>query len=536
MPANVDAVPGKRVRTFKPKVSTGCITCKIRHVKCGEEKPQCFQCTRTGRTCDGYLPATGRKKRGDQQALTRSPSPVVIECPISTTIVGTSQELRAFDFFRQRTVPQLCGLFGSNFWNYIILQASHHEDAIKHAAIALGSLHEQFENGHLTVQDGCQSSFAVQQYTSAIRHLVEPSDGKKSHVDVALSTCVLFVCLETLRGHIGSAVLHIESGTKIILDVNSNALSSSSSSMISPTPYAPLDLLNLIFFRLEAQVCQIAGNRMPLLDKTLDHEEAKYGQSQPFSFTNLDEARNMLDYIWSAGVRATQTFLSLPYPAQESIQSEDVQRTTLSGRLDRWVRAFELYIRQNNTKLDESAQLAIHTLKIQRIMTQIYLTIDYRRAEFDEHLWDEYPREYEMIISHASFIVKIANKVSEDSTEPPKSTFTLESGINFPLFLVATKCRHSATRHKALDILMSARRQEGMMHSTLTARVARRIVNLEEESIGNILAYEEVPNWVRLSSVNVEFDREGKSAALQYERWRNDFHAEKAVIYETIYW
>lgn len=43
-----------RKRASKPKVRTGCTTCKIRRVKCDETKPNCKRCTSTGRKCDGY--------------------------------------------------------------------------------------------------------------------------------------------------------------------------------------------------------------------------------------------------------------------------------------------------------------------------------------------------------------------------------------------------------------------------------------------------------------------------------------------------
>lgn len=39
-----------------PKVRTGCLTCKIRKVKCDEGKPSCLRCTSTGRKCEGYNP------------------------------------------------------------------------------------------------------------------------------------------------------------------------------------------------------------------------------------------------------------------------------------------------------------------------------------------------------------------------------------------------------------------------------------------------------------------------------------------------
>ncbi|KAF7507687.1 hypothetical protein GJ744_010240 [Endocarpon pusillum] len=42
------------LRVCSNKVRTGCWTCKARHLKCGEEKPQCNRCASTGRVCGGY--------------------------------------------------------------------------------------------------------------------------------------------------------------------------------------------------------------------------------------------------------------------------------------------------------------------------------------------------------------------------------------------------------------------------------------------------------------------------------------------------
>ncbi|WJG35826.1 uncharacterized protein FOBCDRAFT_228081, partial [Fusarium oxysporum Fo47] len=55
----------KRTRASRPKVKTGCITCKIRHLKCDETKPKCKRCVKDKHTCDGYQQARApRHKSG----------------------------------------------------------------------------------------------------------------------------------------------------------------------------------------------------------------------------------------------------------------------------------------------------------------------------------------------------------------------------------------------------------------------------------------------------------------------------------------
>ncbi|TVY41805.1 Transcriptional regulatory protein [Lachnellula subtilissima] len=47
-------VARKQNNRCRTKVKTGCITCRIRKVKCDENKPFCQKCVNTSRTCDGY--------------------------------------------------------------------------------------------------------------------------------------------------------------------------------------------------------------------------------------------------------------------------------------------------------------------------------------------------------------------------------------------------------------------------------------------------------------------------------------------------
>ena len=113
---------------------------------------------------------------------------------------GDDLERRGFDFFRTRTVPQLCGFFDNDLWQRVVLQATFREPAIRHAVFALGSLHERFEMGDLTVfasnLDKVQGGLALKQYIKAINHLVTSKTENKQSLDVCLIASVLFACFE----------------------------------------------------------------------------------------------------------------------------------------------------------------------------------------------------------------------------------------------------------------------------------------------------------------------------------------------------
>jgi hypothetical protein len=59
-----------------------------------------------------------------------------------------------------------------------------------------------------------------------------------------------------------------------------------------------------------------------------------------------------------------------------------------------------------------------------------------------------------------------------------------DEGIVLPLWFVATKCRVSSVRWKAIELMRRTERQEGLWNSVLTALVAERLIRLEEESMG----------------------------------------------------
>ena len=113
---------------------------------------------------------------------------------------GDHKERRCFDFFLNRTASQLTGLWDSDFWSCLLLRATHHHPAIRHAILALGSLHERFEAGDSSVLnpiwDKQEGGFALKQYNYAIQQLVKPASESHQAVDVCLIACMLFACFE----------------------------------------------------------------------------------------------------------------------------------------------------------------------------------------------------------------------------------------------------------------------------------------------------------------------------------------------------
>ena len=116
-------------------------------------------------------------------------------------VLGNTAERRSFHFFRSRTAPQLSGYFASEFWDCLVPLSTHHQPAIRHAVLALASLHERFENNDSSIlcshYDIAQGGFSLKQYNRAIACLIEPiTAGRQQALDTCLVTCILFACFE----------------------------------------------------------------------------------------------------------------------------------------------------------------------------------------------------------------------------------------------------------------------------------------------------------------------------------------------------
>jgi hypothetical protein len=119
---------------------------------------------------------------------------------------GTEKERWSFYFFQQESVAQLSRFFGGDFWEVRLLQAALHEPSIRHAILALGSLHAGlYQKNDLALQtytERLPDDFSLNNYGQAIKSLVNPGSQKgQQAIDVCLVCCILFACIEVSRSH-----------------------------------------------------------------------------------------------------------------------------------------------------------------------------------------------------------------------------------------------------------------------------------------------------------------------------------------------
>ena len=499
--------------------------------------------------------------------------------PHSPTVKSTNDalELRAIEYFQTRTASELAGHFNPEFWSRYLLRTAQCEPAIRHAVVALGAIHEHFEGGsdpHATVA----GSYGMQHYGMAIRHVLDASKSNAPQsIDLALVSCILFTCFESLQGHYKSALTHTHSGLRVLREREVNG-------DVRMSTGIPSILLKSLYTRLETQTMEI-GDVAFDIDSEIDTQL----YSIPPAFSTLDEAqcsveqlRNRLCKIFEA---ANVIAEDRPDLGMDTVNFLKASHGQLVKDYHAWCAAFEAYLAlefSSNVKTDRFLRTqpkpGVLVLQIWRIVGKIMLHPDFMSGEM---MFDQFIDDAKAIVDLAeSFInqtstpakpdtrqtavrvrkVKPSNRQAEaisapDSEinteasqdnwrtvpygfrerhpsvapvrcedngtifsssdtmswgppaassksggsaadrshmreiipiiapEPPtilKPTFSLSVGIITPLYVCVTRCRDPIIRRRALRLLHKCNRKEGVWDSRLSARVAQRIVEIEE--------------------------------------------------------
>ena len=172
-----------------------------------------FRCTSTGRLC-GYTPNTSY----GGQLTTPSVSPPYGSPKGEPKIKLADDTVRLLEFYHRCTGPVICSQFDQEFWSRTTLQLAQSEPCIRHAVIAIGHL-TMIDTGSLKDARALMASSSKQKtllvhYNKAIRLLVERISEPSFSPEIGLVICLLFVCIEFMRGDYDTAFSHYKSGTK----------------------------------------------------------------------------------------------------------------------------------------------------------------------------------------------------------------------------------------------------------------------------------------------------------------------------------
>lgn len=251
-------------------------------------------------------------------------------------------------------------------------------------------------------------------------------------------------------------------------------------------------------------------------------KKSPYFPSQfPASFSSIAEAGDSLDSLKRSYVIQCRNIM----------QAVSVGRTPeipnhlfeqIKTSFPRWCAAFSRFEESSENLFASRERLGFKLLKIHQLHLMIYY--EYAKAseialyknEASCFSWDDCNDIFAEIVSLAASVIKTAygtqtpfcNFAPERNAVQP--FFCLDNGVLVPLYEVATLCRDPVIRRRAVSILRSAPRQEGVFNSHLLAMAAEKAIEIEEATAsGGFVDYDSI---VAGSKVEQEGSRITKSS------------------------
>ncbi|KAK5376135.1 hypothetical protein LTR20_000547 [Exophiala xenobiotica] len=543
----------------------------IRRVKCDEGKPSCQRClSGPSRKCDGYVTATESIPENDSQG-----GLLLVRLPEYPDI--SDDELRAFQFFHEHTLTQLPGFHSCEFWDVIVRQIAREDVAVRHALVALAALHENFAaKGDSSSKRRTPESehFALKQYNLAIhRHLqqiagatLDNSDTKTLELERYLVSSLIFICIEIIRGHFASCMSLLKRTFGIFADLTKDIPKG------QRPPSGLFEIFERQLNRLEAQSIVLIGY------DAWDGQDAISSGSQatvtarrqpvlpalPEAFSSATEARDCFESYMHAFTLATarQGAAAVVNPSDIDLaMSQNKSPSVYLNGFGRWSKALDATMQNAqindsnasfpNEKEREKERCASLVLHMHRLMVSTsvdLLSIQQHPTDADVQMsWDKYTGVFEQVVKIGESILSPTgsrgpSSVVADpshSTPPPKAKerpyFTLDIGVVAPLYDIARRCRDPGVRRRAIALLYAYPRQEGMYDGVLAARVAERVVQIEETGLEHLASATDVPDWARISDVHPVFDFERKRALLCYQ-WRGAHGTVGRPVQEVMDW
>jgi hypothetical protein len=240
------------------------------------------------------------------------------------------------------------------------------------------------------------------------------------------------------------------------------------------------------------------------------------------SISSLEEARLCL----APALLQVMAFKRHGEMAEEQQPADkDLTRSRLEEYLRRWLEAVEIWLRSDRAFLTQEDCKGALFLRVLCLTGYIMLAVP-RSA--DEIMYDSLSAEFRYVVELSSALVSLQERAHE-------SIYSSEIGILPGLYLTGTKCRDPILRRRALALLTSCRRREGVWDSRAAAKVVSRVITLEEEGT-TVQTHRDVLEKSRLRDTWLQAPSNADRHALLISTRRRQSDAELEVIEDHIEW
>lgn len=467
---------------------------RVRRVKCDEEKPSCRRCIGSGRVCNGYgiwgggtSPSQPTSKQQYILQVYRSQALQFYQDPAPFPGVPRKEQLY-FEYFCKAPTLKLAGIFESDFWGSLVVQASTRESAVRHATIALASAHRS----HLTRCEGgnlrdviSDDSFALLQYNRAIEDLNAQTSQDPHSLRVAAVACVVFVCLEMLRGEYDAMGTHFRHGMNLIRQMQSR--DKKHGIFVRQDPQSLDDHLAQMFSLL---------NLFPMLghgsqQKDIFVQDFYWGRgiNIPRLFSTVSEMRQPFDSIFNSISylisQVEKSSIGMDEHQPPLTPTLVQQQRELQAALSDWIAVYDASVPSLLSRVSSYEILGLRMLRIYGNLATIMLCTCF---SIKETTFDSHTSTFESIIAQSEKLAILSGYAPVDAdVDTETSSFSVDIGCFPPLYYTALKCRVPHLRRRAVKLLQRTRHTEGPWNGPLLARIATQVIDMEEKDFSAAL-------------------------------------------------
>lgn len=281
-------------------------------------------------------------------------------------------------------------------------------------------------------------------------------------------------------------------------------------------PLVPLELLAVIFTRLDTQVRQLLGkSAFPAgIAKIWSRPDSCFCDEVPDTFESIEEARNSLDYSWNDICQILEDTMDRGVKLSMSTSHwAAFERQRLLARCQRWSDAVDNMVKAKYLEFTPQELRAAQMMKMLSTLGIVVLKVVGPNSECT---FDKYTADYKRVVDLAELVMREDADATrfglEDSDSPRKvlPRFQMDMGIIVALFEIMWKCRDPVVRRRAIAILENNPWQEGLWDGSLVAKCGHLIIATEEGKNKRNMIDGVVPEITRVSEVDVRFDLEDR--------------------------
>ena len=405
-----------------------------------------------------------------------SPAIGITHYSLPFKVPGSQEERRALHYFANFAAADVSGYLPSDFWSRTILQRCQHDVPVRHAAAALGRAHMEYitaaDTTNFNVTD--ETAAAYGRAIKAVRNFLgRNGDHDKSMV---LICSAIFYCFELMRSERRKALVHLESGTRILRTWQADP-SVSSSSMIDSK-----EELMATFVRMELQAAYYDDSRLPYLRTQIGNDPEMF----PAAFDSLSDAQDgLFSLIHSGAVFLVQNTAYKFADARLVPTHVTSMRRHLVQQYDRWARRLSL-LRFNLSQTVSAASsdatrnrtvLAVFKLHWQSTRLLLLHSLQDETKELAPSFDDVAEEHLRLAKDVIDTPVQSERQPSPGGTsQMGERSFSLHLGIITPMLLLAVKTEHSHIRETAVELLQAAKgRREGFHDAEITANLITQL-------------------------------------------------------------